>query len=512
MPSFERLRSVRRGVSEFVLGPTFARRLVLSHSIDDFADAMVNMSLVGSLFLSVSVDASRSRVLLYLVLTAVPLVIVAPVIGTVLDRTRFGYSLAISGSQVLRALVSLALIGSLLTVAVYPLTFVVLVSRKVYALGKAALLTQMTDDPQAFLRSDAHISRTGTVVGGVGTILGGLLLATDHVNALLLIAAPSYLLAAALSRTLPNPVPPVRTRAGIRLRDAIPQRIWTATLAVTGVRAAGGALTYLLAFAIKRGGGDQWIFAAGLLAAGAGGLLANLFAPRIHRSVESDWVIVASLLIPGVICAIGAVTIGNLSVLAIAFSIGVGRGVGTRAITILNATVPRLARARSIARSELLFQIASLIGAILAVQLAPTPSAGFAASSVVLIGAAAAFGHRHRHTLRLQAARALLGDRVPTMDRSLPEALLAEAQRLAAVGAYRMAVVLAATAVDLLVEREPTLINDSPLARWSRLQPEVTAVRSSDEEPNEQLVLEVLDAAEAILGPSQHPHARPRLV
>ncbi len=473
---------------------------------------MVNMSLVGSLFLSVSVDASRSRVLLYLLLAAAPLVIVAPVIGTVLDRTRYGYSLAISGSQILRALVSVALIGSLLTVALFPLTFLVLVSRKVYALGKAALLTQLTDDPQAFLRSDAHIARTGTVVGGVGTIVGGLLLATGHVTVMLLIAAPSFLLAAALSRTLPNPIPPVRTRAGSRMREAIPPRIWTATLAVTAVRAAGGALTYLLAFAIKRGGGDQWIFAAGLLAAGAGGLLANLFAPRIHRSVESDWVIVASLLIPGVICAIGAVTIGNLGVLAIAFSIGVGRGVGTRAITILNATVPRLARARAIARSELLFQIASLMGAILAVQFAPTPAAGFAASSVVLIGAAAAFGHRHRHTLRLQAARALLGDRAPSSDRSLPEALLVEAQRLATVGAYRMAVVLAATAVDVLFEREPDVYKGSPQVRWSGLQAHVGAVRLSDEQPDEQMVLEVLDAAEAIVGPHHPSDSRATLV
>lgn len=124
---------------EFVVGPRFARRLVLSHVIDDFGDAMINLSLVGSLFLSVSVDASRNRIMLYLLLTAAPLVIVAPVVGNVLDRTRHGYGIAISGPQVLRALVSLAMIGSLLTVAL-----LVLISRKVYALAKAALLSLPT--------------------------------------------------------------------------------------------------------------------------------------------------------------------------------------------------------------------------------------------------------------------------------------------------------------------------------------------------------------------------------
>lgn len=70
-------------------------------------------------------------------------------VGNVLDRTRFGYRIAISGSQILRAVVSLALIGSLLTGAVCPLMFVVLISRKVYALAKTALLSHMTDDRQS---------------------------------------------------------------------------------------------------------------------------------------------------------------------------------------------------------------------------------------------------------------------------------------------------------------------------------------------------------------------------
>ena len=494
-----RVRHFSHSFSEFVLGPKFARRLVVSHALDDFGDAMVNISLVGSLFLSVSVDASRSRVLLYLLLAAAPLLLVAPVLGNILDGTRLGYSLAISGSQVLRAVVAVVMLESLLTVALYPLTFLVLVSRKVYALAKASLLTHMTDDAGAFLRSDAHIARTGTVVGGVGTAVGGVLLATGHVEVMLLIAAGFFLAAAAVSRKLPQPAPAVRNRSVAGIREAIPARIWTATLAVTGVRAAGGALTFLLAFAIKRGGGDEWIYAAGLSAAGAGGLLTNVLASRIHSVLEPDWAIVAALLIPGVICAVGVVTIGNLGVLAIAFSIGVGRGVGTRAITILNATVPQLARARSIARSELLFQVASLFGAILAVQFAPTPSTGFAASSLVLVGAAVAFGSHQRRALRLQAAQLLLGDQAPAIDNSLPDALFAEAERLATLGAYRMAIVLSATAIDVLVEREPAVTSAPQYRRWAALQASILAVRTTDGQPKDGLVLDVLAAAEGVL-------------
>lgn len=483
----------------FVLGPRFARRMALSHAVDDLGDAMVNLALVGSLFFAVSVDASRSRVTWYLILAAAPLVVAAPLVGSLLDRTRFGYRAAISGSQVLRAVVALLMVGSLLSLALFPLAFLVLISRKVYALARASLLSQMTSDPNELLLADSHIARTGTIAGGVGTLLGGVLLATGHVQVMLLVAAPIFLAAAVVSRLLPRPIPAIGSRGVPRLAEAIPPEIWSATIAVTALRASGGALTYLLAFAIKRGGGDQWIFAAGLTAAGLGGLLANLFASRIHRQWSQDWILVLSLIVPGLTCVIGVITAGNLGVIAIAFAIGLGRGIGTRSITLLNASVAPASRAKSIARSELVFQVASLVGAILAVQLAPTPNAGFAASSVVLIGSGLAFGSRQRHVLRQHASLMLLGEQAPAVHDALPDALLLEAQRLASLGAYRMAVVVAGSAVDVRVEREPMLAEFTEYQLWRELVPKLIEVRASDVQPAEDVVAQVLTAADRLV-------------
>ena len=110
----------------------------------------------------------------------------------------------------------------------------------------------MADDPHELLRSDAQLARSGTIAGGIGTAIGGVLLATGHVEMMLGIAAVCFVIAATISMTLPSPNPPVRVQRTLSLRDSIPPRIWSATLAVTAVRAAGGALTYLLAFAIKQ--------------------------------------------------------------------------------------------------------------------------------------------------------------------------------------------------------------------------------------------------------------------
>ena len=329
----------RTWVSEFILGPPFARRMALSHAIDDLGDAMINLALVGSLFFSVSIDASRSRITAYLVLAAAPLVVAAPLVGNLLDRTKNGYRAAISGSQALRVGVSLLMVGSLLSLALFPLAFLVLMSRKVYALARASLLSQMTSDPEELVRADSHIARTGTIAGGAGTAAGGVLLATGHVEVLLVAAVPMFLAAAIVSRMLPRPKVTLAPRRVARLSESIPSEIWSSIIAVTALRATGGALTYLLAFAIKAGGGDRWIFAAGLLVAGFGGLLANVFASRIHRRRTQDWILVLSLLVPGVTCVVGVVTAGNLGVIAIAFAIGLGRGIGTRSITMLNANV-----------------------------------------------------------------------------------------------------------------------------------------------------------------------------
>ena len=54
----------------------------------------------------------------------------------------------------IRAFIALLLIGSLLSLALYPLAFGVLMCRKVYGLAKTALLTRITDDRAAFLEAD----------------------------------------------------------------------------------------------------------------------------------------------------------------------------------------------------------------------------------------------------------------------------------------------------------------------------------------------------------------------
>lgn len=475
-----------------------SRRLSTVHAIENFGEALISLSLVGSLFLSVSLDASRSRILSYLLLTAAPLAIAAPLVGNLLDRTRIGYRVAISGSQFLQSIVALLLIGSLLSVALYPLAFALLICRKIYALAKTALLSRLTDDPAELLKADIHIVRIGSIAGGAGAVLGGVLLARGDEAQMLLIGSLSLLSGAFMCRGLPHQERPPASNAMPPLGELIPSRFWSATVAVTAIRAAAGALTYLLVFAIKRGGGDVWIFAGGLITAGAGGMLATLLVGRLHRRLDADAVLLLALAVPGLVSALGVLTVGNLSVLAIAFSIGLGGGVASREITLLYASVPSMARGRTIARSELLFQTATLVGACLAVQLAPSPKAGFTVSSLVLLMAAGFYASRRRASLRRQVTRVFMGDQALAVGEALPSALLAEAQRLAALGAYRMAVVVAELAVDIFIESRGGESGQQAEA-WRALEDYVAFVRRTDDQPASERVIEVLITADRLL-------------
>ena len=187
-----------------IVGPASIRRLTIAHAVDDFGDSLITLSLIGSLFFSVSLEASRSRILLYLLLTALPLAIVAQVVGPALDRIRAGSRLVIVSSHLARALFALLLSSSLLSLAFYPLVFGILLSRKAYGLAKTAMVAQLAPERAELVAASGHLARTGTIAGGVGTAVGGGLIAAVGVSWLPGAAAVVFVVAAVLAGRIPR--------------------------------------------------------------------------------------------------------------------------------------------------------------------------------------------------------------------------------------------------------------------------------------------------------------------
>lgn len=482
----------------WIVGPRAIRRLTITHAVDDFADSLITLSLIGSLFFSVSLEASRSRILLYLLLTAAPLAIVAQVVGPALDRIRAGSRVVVICSHLARAVFALLLASSLLSLAFYPLVFGILLSRKAYALAKTAMVAQLAPERTELVTASGHLARTGTIAGGIGTAVGGGMIALVGVKWLPVAAAVVFVCAAFLASRIPAMAVEPRVESAV-IRVETPIDVRRAAPAVAIIRAAEGALTFLLALSIKRGGGDEWIFVAALVAAGIGTFLGTMVSPRLHRAFSSDGIVMLTLLIPGAMSAFGVLTIGSLSIVAIALAIGLGGSVAARAMDALYGGVPHLMRGRIISRSELLFQLANVTGAATAVLVYPGPRVGFAAVAAVLILGGAAYGSELRLSLRSEAGRWLLGQRPRSATSGLPLALLAEAMRFAEQGDHYVAIVVADSAVRVLEARSPAPLESMAEPNWRALADDVAAVAAGTLDPTADDSRAVIEAAGALI-------------
>jgi hypothetical protein len=145
-------------------------RLALTHVLSTAGDTLVTISLAGSLFFSISPDAAKSRVILYLLLTAAPFAVVAPLMGPVIDRSRGARRALVISSTALRALVCILMAGEVKSLLLFPLAFTMLVLSKIYLVTKGALVPVLSSrDPieqRTSPRGDSSSSSSAIPPGG----------------------------------------------------------------------------------------------------------------------------------------------------------------------------------------------------------------------------------------------------------------------------------------------------------------------------------------------------------
>jgi hypothetical protein len=122
----------------------------LSHVIELNAvvatgDLLITVALASSLFFSLQPDEARSKVALYLAVTMVPFVVLAPVIGPLLDRLRGGRRFAMATTALIRALLALVLAKTIASgsLAVYPAAFGCLAASRAYGVSRSAVIPRV---------------------------------------------------------------------------------------------------------------------------------------------------------------------------------------------------------------------------------------------------------------------------------------------------------------------------------------------------------------------------------
>jgi hypothetical protein len=392
-------------VLERIVGPKPFARLSYTHACSTGADAFFAVSLAGSLFFNVSVGAARPRVIVYLALTLAPFLVLAPLIGPLIDRFGSARHLVAAFTCLVRGILCLFLAVDLRTVLLYPEAFGVLVLGKAYAVAKSALVPALVPDNADLVDANSRLSRISTMAGLVGGAIAAAILTLGTASAVLRVASLVYFTGSVLAlRIAPNdsmPLPPPT----LEQQELRAPTVRLSAGAMSVLRAAVGFLTFLVAFALKRSGQPLWFFGAIAVSGVVGGLAGTFVSTFVRRHLRREEpLLVIALLIAGLAALAAAVHLERGTELAAVFAVLCAVTIGRQGFdSILQRDAPDAARGRAFARFETLYQVIWVLGALTAVTLQPAMTTGLAALGVlltitVLVYATGIAGaHRPRH-------------------------------------------------------------------------------------------------------------------
>ncbi len=160
-------------------------RLALVQVLSIAGDAMVTISLAGSLFFSISPDAAKGKVILYLLVTMAPFAVVAPVLGPLVDRSTSARRVMVTLSTGGRALLCLLMASDLRSLALFPEAFSILVLSRLYMLTKSTLVpiltsgkdasgkaTSATGHHEGLATRNAQLALLASIAGALGSAVG----------------------------------------------------------------------------------------------------------------------------------------------------------------------------------------------------------------------------------------------------------------------------------------------------------------------------------------------------
>lgn len=365
-------------------------RLARAHALSSAGDTLVAIGLAGSLFFSISPDAARTRVILYLVLTMAPFAVVAPLLGPLVDRQRGGRRRMVVASLVARAVLCLLMADHVDGLLLFPLAFATLVLGKAYGVARASLVPVLVADERELVQANAKLTLVSGVVGFI-TSLPGVVLLQIGAPWVLLLGAIVFAAGGVVSLRIPTarPSPPRTSEEKAELRGA---KVLLAASAMAVLRASVGFLAFLLAFSLRDDDAPAWWFGIVLGVSAVGALLGAAVAPPLRRWVREERILLGSLVAVSLAAVVALQIGGRPSAAFLGGFVGMAASAGRLCFdAIVQRDAPEADQARTFARFETQFQLAWVLGALVPVTLTMPRSIGYGVLAVACTVAAAAY-------------------------------------------------------------------------------------------------------------------------
>ncbi len=379
------------------------QRLARVHAAATATDAVIAVALAGSIFFSISPDAARDRLALYLALTVAPFAVVTPLIGPVIDRMPGGRRAMILVTNLGRLVVALLMVRHLDTLWLFPEAFALLVLQKSYAVAKSAVVPRYVTSKINLMQANSRLALISAVMSLVGAGIGAALAFLGSPAVAAGAATVGYLVAAAITLQLPR-IPVARQKPTETERSALrAATILLSAWAMAVMRGAVGFVTFMLAFELRGGEegldvsaagaalggaaasergidivGDPsapfWHYAVVVVAAGLAAFTGVQVAPMLRRSLVEELILLGALAVVLSTALLGSMSGGLMGMTLLSSGVAVSAAVGKLAFdSLVQRDAPDANHGRSFSRFEARFQIAWVVGAFVPVIL-PIPA------------------------------------------------------------------------------------------------------------------------------------------
>ncbi len=368
--------------------------LLTVHALHAAGDALVAVSLAGTLFFSVPIGEARSRVALYLLLTMLPFALLVPVAGPLLDRFPHGRRNVLALTTGGRGMLTWVMAGATASLGLYPLALAVLVLSRAYGVARSAAVPRVRPAGVGLVSANARLNIAAVTAGAGAAALGSGLSALAGPSWVLRVASLLLVAGGVLSLRLPERVDEPRDEesgpAAPFVLTRTSREVTAPLAAATGLRGVAGVLTLFLAFFLRAEGASGLLVGAVVAAAAVGQLAGTSLAARLPDG-SSRLLRALCVAAPVVACAGAAVTGDAPWVVATAGVTGVAVSLTKFGLdAALQQHVDRRSLSTAFARAETALQVAWVVGGALAVALPTRAGLGFGvAAALPLLGVVA---------------------------------------------------------------------------------------------------------------------------
>ncbi|MGL5866236.1 MAG: MFS transporter [Dermatophilaceae bacterium] len=400
-------RQFRRFAGADGAADTGLARLTELHAVNAAADAALTVSLAGTVF-AMPTDEARSRVALFLLLTMAPFLLLAPLIGPLLDRFRHGRRWALGTTLAIRAFLGWVLASAVVDDSpwLFPAALGCLVASKSYAVARAAAVPRLLPERITLVTANSRLNLAALVGMALG---GGLSIALSQIGPdwSLRLAFIVYVAATVLAIRLPARVdsargeldtdgtpaseePILRPERGAHRLRALPRSVRYVLWLTTGARMLSGFLTLYLVFLTREEPIPGWSgpLVLGLVAgaAGLGNALGSLVGNR--RDNPDPQVLASSIAAVALLASLLTTVLYSVWALVV---LGLATGTAAQLAKLsLDALVQREIadhmRARVFSWSETILQACWVIGGVVGILVPLEPRLGFGAITLLVLG------------------------------------------------------------------------------------------------------------------------------